>query len=107
MLEMLKASTRVQVGQTVTFDNFLGFTTSDKARRFHHCAIDLGNGTVRLELERLDGTEVRVAPGSFPDGPARVIFQDVSYDSLKGTIPFSQALDTNTWHWDNIVVEEG
>jgi hypothetical protein len=108
MLEMLKASTRVQVGQTVTYDNFLGFTTTDKARRFHHCATDQGNGTVRLELERLDGSvEVRTAPGSFPDGPARVIFQDASYDSLKGTIPFDEALRTNTWHFDNIVVEEG
>jgi hypothetical protein len=108
MLEMLKASTRVQVGQTVTFDNFFGFTTLDKARRFHQCAIDQGNGTVRLELERLDGsTEIRTAAGSFPDGPARVIFQDVSYDSVKGTLPFDEAQRTNTWHWDNIVIDAG
>jgi hypothetical protein len=104
MLEMLRASTTVQVGQEVTYQNDLGFQTTDKARRFRQCAIDQGDGTVRLELERENGTEVRIAPGSFPTGPARVIFQDVTYDSLKGSIPSDQAMQTNTWHWDNIQI---
>ncbi len=105
MLTMLRASTGVQIGQTDVYANVSGFRTDDKARRFHQCAIDQGDGTVRLELERLDGTtEIRIAPGSFPDGPARVILQDVTYDSFKGDLGAAGSLETNTWHWDNIQV---
>jgi len=96
----------VQIGQQMTYQNFdtgglLG--SQDKARRFRNCAIDQGDGTVRLELERFGGTVIRNAPGSFPDGPVRVIFQDVTYDAPKGP-PFQTVLQQNTWHWDNIEV---
>jgi hypothetical protein len=104
ILSMLRASTKVQVGEQVTHDDYVGFQTTDKARRFKHCAIDQGDGNVRLELEREDGTDVRIAPGSFPDGPVRVIFQDATYDSIKGTLSSDAAQQTNTWHWDNVLI---
>jgi hypothetical protein len=44
-------------------------------------------------------TETRTGPGNLPDGPARVIFQDGSYNPDKhgGTGGI-------TWHWDNIQI---
>jgi len=96
----------VQIGQQLVYQNFdtgglLG--SQDKSRRYRNCAIDQGDGTVRLELERFGGTVIRTAPGSFPDGPVRVMFQDVTYDAPKGP-PFQTVLQQNTWHWDNIAV---
>jgi hypothetical protein len=105
MLEMLRGSTITYVGQTETYVNFGGFTTTDKARRFKQCATDMGNGTVKLELERQSSTETRIANGSFPNGPARVIFQDVTYDNFKGNFEAGVTpMNTNTWHWDNVQV---
>jgi hypothetical protein len=39
-----------------------------------------------------------------PDGPARVIFQDVSYNPTKDSSPL---VNPFTWHWDNISIETG
>jgi hypothetical protein len=104
MLAMQSATTQVFVGQGFEWSDFSGFTTDDKARRFRQCIVDTGS-SVRLELERLNGTEVRTVPGAtLPNGPVRVIFQDVTYDSFKGTLPPDEARRTNTWHWDNITV---
>jgi len=96
----------VQIGQELVYQDFdtgglLG--SQDKSRRYRNCAIDRGDGEVRLELERSGGTVIRIAPGSFPDGPVRVIFQDVTYDGPKGP-PFEGVLEQNTWHWDNIEI---
>jgi hypothetical protein len=81
-----------------------GFTTSDKAARFTHCIRDRGDGTVRITQERgPDTIETAILRGSFPDGRARVIFQDDNYNPQKAesrpsvTAPF-------TWHWDNIII---
>jgi hypothetical protein len=104
MLSMIRASTQVFVGQDFEWTDFGGFQTTDKARRFRQCIVDQG-GSVRLELERENGTEVRNVPGaSLPDGPVRVIFQDSTYDSVKGDMSQAEAVRTNTWHWDNVSI---
>ena len=64
---------KVLVGSVIAFmgrDELGGsgpdlFTTEDKAKRYHHCATDLGDGTVLLEQERDDGMHTWTAPGSF------------------------------------------
>jgi hypothetical protein len=101
MFRMLRGSTTTLVGQDVSDANFFGFTTPDKAQRFRTCITDLGNGTVRVETQRAAETEVRIQRGSFPDGDARVIFQDVTYDAPKDAISTNQLA---TWHWDNIQI---
>ena len=130
MLSMLEGSVTNFVGQNQTGQNLDGFRVGDKARRYHHCMTDLGNGTIRYELERQfpDGSPwplVRDLPGRFPDGQVRVIFQDVTYDNLDKSQSCRQSslnvsgnsvgcsapnqvhVDPtvdNTWHWDNIAV---
>jgi hypothetical protein len=101
MFRMLRGSTSTFVGQDIVDANFSGYTTPDKARRFRTCISDLGNGTVQIELQREATVEVRVQQGSFPDGDARVIFQDVSYDPPKDPLSTNQLA---TWHWDNIEI---
>jgi hypothetical protein len=76
-----------------------GFGTNDKARRYKHCLVDNGDGTVTATQERNNGTHTARARGSFPDGPARVIFTDQTYHPDKDGTP--QGL---TWHWDNIEI---
>ena len=80
------------VNEQVTFGN--GITSSarftDKAPRFTHCLEDLGNGTVRITRNfpaGLGGAQSYTLPGAFPNGPARVIFQDVTYDGPKDAVP--------------------
>ena len=79
------------------------FTTEDKAKRYRHCVTDLGDGTVLLEQERDDGMHTWTAPGTFPDGPVRVIFEDDNYDGPKSppTLPVDNPF---TWHWDDIEI---
>ena len=101
LLEMFRGSTQTFVGQGTYDADFAGFTTSDKARRFRTCMTDLENGNIRFELERGSGTDVRDMQGSFPNGPARVIFQDDSYNSPKD-VPATP--NPFTWHWDNISI---
>jgi hypothetical protein len=99
LYEMLRGSTSTFVGQSTNDHDYAGFTTPDKARRFKTCVTDLNNGTVRIELERESGIDVRVLQGSFPDGPVRVIFQDDNYNPPKD----ERSTDSlTTWHWDNI-----
>ena len=83
MFVMLRGSTQTYTGPGNYDSNFDGFVTTDKARRFRNCITDLENGTVSIELERESSTEVRVLRGAFPNGPARVIFQDDTYDPPK------------------------
>ena len=73
---------------------------ADEATRFPHCFRDNGNGTVTYTQGRAQGTSHTVTTaGSFPDGPAWVLFQDDTYDADKhgGTGRY-------TWHWDNISI---
>ena len=98
---MQEGSTAVTSGGTSEADYEL-FTIADKARRFTTCLTDLEDGRIHIELERLDTTEIRVMNGAMPDGPARVIFQDVSYNPTKDPSPL---VNPFTWHWDNLTVE--
>jgi hypothetical protein len=97
MFRNLRGSTTTFVGQEVYDANFSGFVTADKATRYKTCITDLENGTVRIES--VVGT--RTQRGSFPNGQARVIFQDVTYDAPKDP----ESTDSlATWHWDNVQV---
>jgi hypothetical protein len=83
-------------------------TASSNAPRFRQCIVDNENGTVTHTNQLGDGSQrdAITMPGAFPNGPARVIFQDDTYDSFKtdlgdrsgGTNPLA------TWHWDNISI---
>jgi hypothetical protein len=77
------------------------FQVTDKAKRYRHCADDLGNGQIRVTQERDGGTRSWNLPGRFPDGPARVIFEDDNYDPPKDAPPVANPF---TWHWDNITI---
>ncbi len=103
LFEMVRGSSVTYVGQTISDFNFSGFTTTDKAQRFRHCITDLENGTVRIEMQRPDHTDVRTLRGSFTNGPARVIFQDDNYDGPKDETPKPE--NPFTWHWDNILID--
>jgi hypothetical protein len=105
MFVMLRGSTQTHVGQSIYDSNFDGNDPmiADKARRFRTCITDNENGQVTIELERQTSTEVRVMQGSFPNGPARVIFQDDSYDPPKSP-PVLNVPNPFTWHWDNIAI---
>lgn len=104
LFEMVQGSTVVHHGQHTTSADFKGFVTEDKAKRYTTCLVDQGDGTIEVTLERDDGAEVRVLEGSFPDGPARVIFQDDTYNAPKSP-PKLPVSDPFTWHWDEILVE--
>ena len=101
LLEMLRGSTTTYVGQAVQSSDFSGFQTPDKARRFRTCVTDLNNGTVQIALERESTVDVRVQPGSLPNGLVRVIFQDDNYDPPKDA---ASTTSLATWHWDNIEI---
>jgi hypothetical protein len=59
---------------------------------------------VKIELERASVIETRIQRGGFPNGPARVIFQDDTYNAPKSP-PDLDVPNPFTRHWDNIVVE--
>lgn len=78
--------------------------------RFRHVFRDNGNGTLSFGID--SGTEMHwvTAPGSFPDGPVRVVVAFHNYTGTKdGEGP---GFDNNvsptqggfTWHWDNLAV---
>jgi hypothetical protein len=85
-----------------------GKPASDRAARYPHCLERTATGT------RFTSTDTSQDPDDpwpvhvgldMPTGPVRVIFQDVTYDSIKGDWEQGGAPDnTNTWHWDNITI---
>ena len=92
--------------------DFGGREITDPAPRFRHCMTDLENGTMRFVIDLPGGTlnEKDVTlPGSLPNGPARVIFQDDTYDAFKADNPDPTGLNggtvESTWHWDNITID--
>jgi hypothetical protein len=63
---------------------------------------DNGDGTLTFGVEREDGSfEELTVPGSFPEGPVRVVFADHNYTPTKAD-PSSF-----TWHWDDIEILGG
>jgi hypothetical protein len=94
------AGAGITIGRQKALQDPQGFSAgTDKATRFEHCMWDDGQGRIHYTLATPGSPHVLSAPGSFPDGPARVIFKDHSYDPGKGGgAPFG------TWHWDNIEI---
>ena len=78
--------------------------------RFAHVFRDNGNGTLSFGID--SGTEMHwvTAPGSFPDGPVRVVIAFHNYTGTKdGNGPgfdgnVSPTVGGFTWHWDNLAV---
>jgi hypothetical protein len=108
MLSTARSATWMQLpnDDDLILDSGAGDTGSDKATRLRHCVSDTAAG-VRITIHWPDGREMADATRTgyhLPDGPVRVIFQDATYDSLKGDMSQAQALQTNTWHWDNISI---
>nr|MBX2839964.1 hypothetical protein [Gammaproteobacteria bacterium] len=80
--------------------------------RYEHIFRDNGNGTLSFGIEESDNTFRWVeAPGSFPDGPVRVVIAFHNYTGTKsGNGPgFNNNLSPSTggftWHWDNLSIE--
>lgn len=90
-----------------------GTPASDRATRYQHCLVDtpggaylqIGNDDPIYQRRLVNGQWVNDTRFRFPTGPVRVIFQDVTYDSLKRDFSHAEALRTNTWHWDDIRIE--
>lgn len=77
--------------------------TSVSVRRTNYF-MDNGDGTLTWGFELEDGTfNEHTVPGSFPDGPVRVVFKDHNYTPLKSPATLLPTT-TFTWHWDNIGV---
>ena len=73
--------------------------------RRQHFLRDNGDGTITVGAELPDGTFHEVTgPGSFPEGPVRVVFADHSYTPNKDLGPLGERY---TWHWDDIEIEVG
>ena len=81
--------------------------------RFTHVFRDNGDGTLTFGVaEGPGGTDFHwvTAPGSFPDGPVRVVIAFHNYTGTKdGNGPgFDNNLSPSTggftWHWDNVAV---
>jgi hypothetical protein len=81
----------------------------DKAARFPLCVADNGDGTVTLTMDRPDGAKTARAPGKFPTGEVRVVFEDDSYNPNKHFNAAEQPPDDDhlTWHWDDIQITAG
>ena len=107
LLEYNMGGTNTFIGQDreeLVSNAFDLYSNDDKAARFTTCVEDLENGSVRIDLERPTGVLERVQAGAFPDGPARVIFQDDSYNPPKSESP-ALVPDPFSWHWDNVVID--
>jgi hypothetical protein len=65
------------------------------------CVTDLENGNIRYDVYQTKSGSVQsyTQPGSFPNGSAKVIFQDGSYNPNKHA-----GTGHMTWHWDNIAI---
>jgi hypothetical protein len=69
---------------------------TSKALRRPWSVSDNRDGTLTIRFDEHSWT----APGSFPDGPFRVVFKDHNYTPDKDGVPVG-----HTWHWDSIVIE--
>jgi len=104
---------------------FNSFNIEDSAPRFRQCFVDGEDGYVYHynDVPKPDWwsdpatwdpkRNVIRLPGSVPNGTVRVIFQDDTYDALKGDNPdpacsvgTTSCQPETTWHWDTIHVDE-
>lgn len=78
--------------------------------RFRHVFRDNGDGTLSFGVAEDGRTHWVTAPGSFPDGPVRVVIAFHTYTGTKdGQGPgfagnVSPSSGGFTWHWDNLTV---
>lgn len=73
-----------------------------RTRREHYFR-DNGDGTLTFGAAMPDGTfHTLTGPGSFPEGPVRVVFSDHSYTPNKDLGPLGERY---TWHWDDLEIE--
>jgi hypothetical protein len=83
---------------------------SDRANRYRHCLERTATGTRLVVIDHTQSPPdpwTNVTNLDMPTGAVRVIFQDVTYDSIKGDFHMGGDPDnTNTWHWDNILVDQ-
>lgn len=116
MFASFRGSSRVLVGQDEPHTDFSGFELSSKAPRPRTCLVETPQGGLAVEFYGRSYTADACSMGGcdrrtsglgdvqFPDGQARVIFQDVTYDGPKDASGFDPLSDA-TWHWDNILIE--
>lgn len=82
----------------------------DIRTRWKHIFRDNGDGTLSFGIQEANFTRWVTAPGSFPDGPVRVVVAFHNYTGTKdGDGPgFENNLSPSTggftWHWDNLAV---
>lgn len=86
-------------------------TNTDIRQRYQHVFRDNGNGTLSFGIEQPDSTFAWVeAPGTFPEGPVRVVVAFHNYTGTKsGNGPgfasnVSPSTGGFTWHWDNLSI---
>lgn len=78
--------------------------------RFQHVFKDNGDGTLSFGINEGSDTHWVTAPGSFPEGPVRVVVAFHNYTGTKdGNGPgfggnVSPSTGGFTWHWDNLNV---
>lgn len=90
----------------LVFDWFQ-WSTTDRATRFQHCMTDNHDGFITLSRqvgatssEAPGGVRTLTVRGSFPQGPAVVLFQHSIYDPPKhGSGPTQ-----TTFHWDHVLI---
>lgn len=86
------------------------FDNQDIRTRWQHTFRDNGDGTLSFGIREENFTRWVTAPGSFPDGPVRVVVAFHNYTGTKdGAGPgfadnFSPSTGGFTWHWDNLAV---
>ncbi len=86
-------------------------TNTDIRERYTHVFRDNGNGTLSFGVEQEDSTYAWIeAPGSFPQGPVRVVIAFHNYTGTKdGNGPgyngnVSPSVGGFTWHWDDLSI---
>jgi hypothetical protein len=94
------------LGVEIFRDDSYGLT-ADVATRYRRCITDNGNGTISVFADHPPGRrdETWTVAARFPDGPVRIIFQDLNYDPPKAPREIPTGGAGFTWHWDSIIIE--
>lgn len=92
------------------FEAFAHDGNGDIRTRWKHTFRDNGDGTLSFGIEEENFTRWVTSPGSFADGPVRVVVAFHNYTGTKdGEGPgfagnLSPSTGGFTWHWDNLAV---